>query len=123
MAKKKRSGGSGPGYCNPPVHSRFQPGQSGNPGGRKKGSRNIKTLLKEVMETEAEVTDKANGTKRRVTLLEALLLRQVQDGLDGNSRSIENLLNRYERYADHSDDAREELPRTTSRCSRRPWPA
>ena len=28
------------GYCNPPQHSRFQKGKSGNPSGRPKHSRN-----------------------------------------------------------------------------------
>lgn len=33
------------GYCKPPKHSRFKKGQSGNPRGRRKGSRGIKTDL------------------------------------------------------------------------------
>ena len=33
------------GYCRPPVHSRFQPGASGNPSGRPKGAQNFRTLL------------------------------------------------------------------------------
>lgn len=33
------------GYMNPPKHSRFRPGQSGNPRGRKKGSINTLPLL------------------------------------------------------------------------------
>ena len=33
------------GYCRPPVATRFQPGVSGNPSGRRKGTRNLKTIL------------------------------------------------------------------------------
>ena len=33
------------GYGKPPKHSRFKSGQSGNPGGRQKGSRGLKTDL------------------------------------------------------------------------------
>ncbi|MGJ3627161.1 DUF5681 domain-containing protein [Sphingomonas sp. MMS24-JH45] len=29
------------GYGKPPIHARFQKGQSGNPKGRKKGSKNL----------------------------------------------------------------------------------
>lgn len=33
------------GYGKPPVASRFKPGQSGNPRGRPKNARNVRTLL------------------------------------------------------------------------------
>ena len=36
------------GYCRPPLHSRFKPGQSGNPKGRPKQSRNMRTIVKQV---------------------------------------------------------------------------
>lgn len=36
----------GPGK--PPKHTRFKPGQSGNPKGRPKGSQNVKTVLNKV---------------------------------------------------------------------------
>jgi hypothetical protein len=31
------------------VHSRFKPGQSGNPKGRAKGSKNLKTLFHKIL--------------------------------------------------------------------------
>ena len=33
------------GYKKPPLHTRFKKGQSGNPRGRPKGSKNFSTLL------------------------------------------------------------------------------
>ncbi len=81
----------------PPRHKRFKPGQSGNPGGRPKGSRNFKTILQEILEAGIELTE--NGRKRKVTLVAALIKRQAQEGLRGNMRAIENLLDRYERHA------------------------
>jgi hypothetical protein len=36
------------GYGRPPTHSRFKPGPSGNPKGRRKGARNLTTLRREL---------------------------------------------------------------------------
>jgi Family of unknown function (DUF5681) len=92
----------------PPAHSRFRPGQSGNPGGRKKGSRNLKSVLEEVMREEIELTE--NGKKRSVSLLEALIKRAVQEGLRGDLRAIKDLLDRYERHVGSEPEIEEELP-------------
>ncbi|MBB4053597.1 hypothetical protein GGR20_003259 [Devosia subaequoris] len=110
MAGKKSKNGSGDytvGRGKPPVASRFKPGQSGNPGGRKKGSRNYKTILAEVMESEIAMTD--NGRKRTVTRFEALLLCAVQEAKhDPKVRS--DLFDRYERCDDGASQIQEELP-------------
>ena len=45
------------GYRKPPVHTRFQPGQSGNPSGRAKGSQNFKTLLNRILKEEIPLLD------------------------------------------------------------------
>ena len=37
------------GYGKPPAESRFQKGQSGNPGGRPRGTKKLVTLLGEVL--------------------------------------------------------------------------
>src|SRR5688572_19224785 len=92
----------------PPTHSRFKPGQSGNPGGRKKGSRNMKSVLEDVLLEKIEMTE--NGKKRSVSLLEALIKRQMQEGLRGDLRAIKDLLDRYERHVGSEPEVEEELP-------------
>lgn len=47
------------GYGKPPRHSRFKKGQSGNPSGRQKGSRGVKTIL--AREMNAPFTTRING--------------------------------------------------------------
>ncbi|MGO4386766.1 DUF5681 domain-containing protein [Microvirga sp. 2YAF29] len=92
----------------PPRSSQFKPGQSGNPGGRRKGSVNLKTVMTAVLESEIELTE--NGRKRKVPLLEAIILRQAQDALRGQLRATDSLLDRYERHAGHEAERSDELP-------------
>ncbi len=73
------------GYKKPPVASRFQPGKSGYPKGRKKGSKNLKTLIKEAMTSLILIQE--GSTSRRVSKIEAVVMRQLQSALKGNERS------------------------------------
>jgi hypothetical protein len=94
------------GYRNPPVHSRFPKGRSGNPGGRKKDSRNFRTVLEEVMAREVEQP----GKNRPIPLIEALFLKLADCGLKGDWKAIESLLDRAERHALHRNEPQSELP-------------
>lgn len=99
MAKsKKPSRGDGyeVGYRKPPKASQFKKGQSGNPGGRKKGSLNLKTVYSEVYGEIIELT--LNGEKRRVTGLAAMVIREFHLGLSGDGRVIGQVMNRFERF-------------------------
>jgi Family of unknown function (DUF5681) len=40
------------GFRRPPLHTRFKPGVSGNPSGRRKGSQNLKTLFHKILNEE-----------------------------------------------------------------------
>lgn len=90
----------------PPRSSRFKPGQSGNPGGRKKGSLNLKTVLSAVMESEIDITE--NGHCHKVPVLKAVVLKQVQAALQGQLRAIDSLLDRYERHSVREEEQVEE---------------
>lgn len=43
------------GYGKPPAHSRFQPGQSGNPKGKKKGAKSFKTVVGGILNEKVAV--------------------------------------------------------------------
>jgi len=64
------------GYRNPPHHTQFKKGQSGNPRGRPCGSKNLKTLVNEVLNELLTITE--NGRRRKITKREAIV-RQVVD--------------------------------------------
>ena len=69
----------------PPLHSRFKPGQSGNPRGRPKGRRNVKTELKELVCKKVKVRD--GNKERHVSLAGANLLAHGVKGAQGDVRS------------------------------------
>jgi uncharacterized protein DUF5681 len=60
------------GYGRPPKHSRFKPGQSGNPHGRPKGAVGLKATLERVVLQEHVFVER--GKRRRRTSLELLVI-------------------------------------------------
>lgn len=78
------------GFCKPPRHSRFKPGQCGNPRGRPRRSRNIDTIMREALYQTVQIT--RDGKTVRVPAFEALLLRLMKGGLEGDPRSTASLL-------------------------------
>ena len=69
------------GYANPPAGSRFKAGQSGNPKGRPRGTRN--TLPYDAVLGQP-VTIREDGVERQVTAAEAFLLHVAKRGLAGD---------------------------------------
>lgn len=78
------------GYASPPLHSRFPAGRSGNPRGRPKGSRNFKTILAAAMHEKVTIRT-AKGPKK-ITKLEALIQKTINDALTGDVRSTRIML-------------------------------
>ena len=68
-------------------HSRFKPGQSGNPSGRRKGARSLKTLRRELYLEPVEVR---HGDKiKRVPKALAVDMMLINRAFKGHSKSIE----------------------------------
>jgi hypothetical protein len=78
------------GYKSPPQHSRFQPGSSGNPGGKQKAVRNLGSDVKRTLEVPVRLNEQ--GKARRVSTQEAALLRLREMALKGDARSLDRLL-------------------------------
>jgi uncharacterized protein DUF5681 len=85
--------GEAVGYGKPPRAHQFKPGQSGNPKGRTKGTKNEDTILRDLLNRKIEVRD--GGRVRKMIVMEAILLRFVEDALKGNTKSAAFLFNRY----------------------------
>jgi hypothetical protein len=74
------------GYGRPPKHTRFKKGQSGNPRGRPKRSRNLQSALVRVV---AEPVNVRVGDKvKTVPGVEALALAMLGSAIKGNARAM-----------------------------------
>ncbi len=74
----------------PPQQTRFQKGQSGNPRGRRKGSKNVATLLEQVLNERVVITE--NGKRRTITKLEAMLKQLANKAASGEHRAMKLLI-------------------------------
>ena len=75
------------GYKKPPEHTQFKPGQSGNPKGRPKNTKNLKTDLKEEIHELIKITE--GGQIHEISKQRALMKRLMEKGLKGDMRAIE----------------------------------
>lgn len=81
------------GFKKPPKGHSWQKGQSGNPKGRKKGSRNKRTIIISLMEGRLgrKIPD-----PRKLTAQEAMLWKAIQKGLAGDAKAMAFAFKRYD---------------------------
>ena len=77
------------GYKRPPQHTRFQPGVSGNPSGRRKGSKNIRSIFEKILGEEISLRE--GSVTKKITKAEAVVRSLVISAMKGDSRSQQNL--------------------------------
>lgn len=82
------------GYRKPPKHAQFRPGQSGNPKGRKKGTKSMKTLAQKTL--TAKVAVRTGKGPKQMMRIEALLHKMVELGMKGNPRALLALFSMYQ---------------------------
>jgi hypothetical protein len=78
------------GYCKPPFHTQFKPGQTGNPAGRPKGVRNLKSDVQRTLATPVKV--KEGGRIRKKSTQESALMVLREKALSGDSRALDRFL-------------------------------
>lgn len=78
------------GYKNPPKHTQFKPGQSGNKKGRPKGSKNMVTTLDKILNEKVSLRE--GNRVRRVTKAEAMTLTTVNKAMNGNQKAVSTVI-------------------------------
>ena len=72
----------------------WKKGQSGNPAGRKKGSKNVSTIVRQVLEQDADaailigtkIADLTNG--QPTSYAQAIILAMLKKALEGNVQAV-----------------------------------
>ena len=78
------------GYGQPPRHSRFKKGQSGNPKGRPSGKKTLSTVLSDALAELVIVVN--NGQRKKITKLEAIGTQLVNKAAAGDPKATQQLL-------------------------------
>ncbi|MET4805591.1 DUF5681 domain-containing protein [Limibacillus sp. MBR-115] len=102
MPRKRKSGDYEVGYGKPPKHSRFKSGQSGNPKGRPKDTKNMKTVLINALNEPVTLTE--NGRQRRITKAEASVARLLHMAMGGNVTALRLFLSLLPLVEDQSEE-------------------
>jgi hypothetical protein len=79
------------GYGKPPLWTQFKKGCSGNPKGRPKKAKNLKTDLKELL--NEPVTVKTGGVTKTVTKRRAMMMNLQAQALQGNTKATQAIIN------------------------------
>lgn len=80
----------GIGYGRPPQEYQFKKGQSGNPRGRPRKAKSKKQILEGAL--NEPVTIRVGAKERKITKQEALIQVQLNNGLNGDTRSAKFVL-------------------------------
>jgi Family of unknown function (DUF5681) len=99
------------GFGKPPKHTQFKKGQSGNPMGRPRGSKDFSTLI--YNELGERVSAKENGRTKSMTKREVMAKQLVNKGVKGDLPATKVLLPYMERReeANRQGSAQLETPR------------
>ena len=87
---KRRDGTYDVGYGKPPAGTRFQKGESGNPKGRPRGSKNLATIVRQA--ANERVTIVVKGKQRSITKLEAAAKQLANKAAQGDLKAMQMLL-------------------------------
>ena len=89
------------GYRRPPEAGKFRRGKSGNPKGRPKGSRNLKTDLEAELAETIHVS--VNGNRQAMSKQRAMLKSLTARALQGDARAANTVLGLVQKLLDQEE--------------------
>lgn len=97
------------GYKNPPKHTRFKPGQSGNPKGKPKGTNNLQTDFDE--ELGEQIIIKESGTARKISKQRVIVKALVAKAAKGDTAAAAKVFEQSNRASgtDAADDCEQDI--------------
>ncbi len=98
------------GYKKPPPRSRFRKGRSGNPKGRPKATKNLKTDLME--ELRERILLREGTTQKRVSKQRALVKSLTAKAIKGDTRAASAILGMIYRLLEGETSAQDDAPLT-----------
>jgi len=96
------------GFIRPPKSTQFKKGQSGNPRGRPKGTKDLKTDLAE--ELQERVLVKEGSTERKISKQRAMVKSLMAKAMKGDARAIALAYNMVLRLFDLDEVEEAEVP-------------
>lgn len=77
----------------------WKPGESGNPGGRPPGSRNLRSILNDILDIEVQSKGlhpltREPMSREKIPVRELLIIKLVASGLNGNIKAIQDIFDR-----------------------------
>jgi len=96
------------GYGKPPRGTQFRKGQSGNPAGRPKGTKNLRTDLTE--ELQERISVREAGSERQLSKQRALLKSITAKAIKGDTRAANLIFSLMLRVLEDDPDAAAETP-------------
>ncbi len=91
------------GYGKTPQHTRFKPGQSGNPKGKPRGAKNLSTIVGNAIKEKVVVTE--NGKRKSVSKLEVAVKQLVNKAASGDQKALLQLLPLVQLIEGHAEAA------------------
>lgn len=82
------------GYGKPPRKNQFKKGQSGNPKGRPKGAKSLKTIARKLLTEKISV--RTGRGESRVTRIEAMMMKLIESASKGEFRALQAMFALYQ---------------------------
>ena len=70
----------------------FKKGQSGNPNGRPKGTKNRSTLVRELLEMESTFNNPLTEQSEKLSYAEQIIIAQIAEARKGNVQAFKELM-------------------------------